>query len=331
MYGAAAAKLLFPTRAIWHPHAPGYNTARNVRLRAHHKLREKIDMFGKDNLETTISSATKSVTISRNGPVVVIGERINPTGRKQLLAALQEGKLDVVRRDAVKQVEAGAAILDVNAGVPGADEAALMLQIVQAVQEVTDAPLCIDSANPAVLEAALSRYEGKALVNSVNGEERSLSSILPLVKAHGAAVIGLAMDDEGIPPTAERRLAVAAKIIERAERLGIPRQDVIIDPLVLTVGADSKAARITLTATRMIAEEFGVNITMGASNVSHGLPDRPILNATFLAMAIACGLSCPITNPLIQEVREAMLAANLLLGQDEWAMNWIMHYRSKNK
>lgn len=284
-----------------------------------------------NNLETTISSATKSLTISRNGPVVMIGERINPTGRKQMLKALQEGRLDVVRRDAVKQVEAGASVLDVNAGVPGTDEVALMLQVMAAVQEVTDTPLSIDSPNPAVLDAALTQYKGKALVNSVNGEEKSLSTILPLVRKHNAAVVGLCMDDDGIPDTAEKRLAVAAKIIQRAEALGISRNDVIIDPLVLTVGASAEAGRVTLTATKLIAQELGVNITMGASNVSHGLPDREVINATFLAMAIACGLSCPITNPLLVQVRETILAANLLLGRDEWAMNWIAYYRGKAK
>lgn len=281
------------------------------------------------NLETAVASATRTVTISRNGPVVMIGERINPTGRKALMAALQKGRMDVVRRDAAAQIEAGAAILDVNAGVPGADESALMLQIIQAVRQVTDAPLCIDSPNPAVLEAALSYYQGKALVNSVNGEERSLERILPLIKKYNAAVIGLCMDDNGIPDTAEKRVQVAGKIIARAESLGISRSDVIIDPLVLTVGSDSKAARITLEATRAIANEFGVNIAMGASNVSHGLPDREIINAAFLAMAITCGLTCPITNPLAPGVRETILASDLLMGSDEWAMNWISYYRSK--
>jgi len=284
-----------------------------------------------NNLETVISSATKRVTISRNGPVVMIGERINPTGRKKLMAALKEGKLDVVRNDAAAQVEAGASILDVNAGVPGADEPALMCQIIQAVREVTDVPLCIDSLNPNTLEAGLNLYEGKALINSVNGEQRSLDSILPLVVKYKAAVIGLTMDDHGIPQTAERRLQVARKIIERAERMGIRRNDVIIDPLVLTVGSDAQAAQATLGAMRLIVEELGVNITMGASNVSHGLPDRPIINATFMAMAIACGLSCPITNPLSLSVREAVLAGNLLLGHDEWAMNWIAYFRSKSR
>jgi 5-methyltetrahydrofolate--homocysteine methyltransferase len=283
-----------------------------------------------NNLETTVSSKTTSVTISREGPLVIIGERINPTGRKKLMAALQNGNLDIVRKDAVAQVEAGAAILDVNAGVPGADETALMLQVMEAVRQVTDVPLCIDSANPAVLETALSQYEGKALVNSVNGEERALEKILPLIAKHNAAVIGLTMDDDGIPQTVEKRLEVAGKIIARAEALGIPRSDVIIDPLVLTVGSDSKAAMTTLTATRAIATEFGVNITMGASNVSHGLPDRRVINATFLAMAMACGLTCPITNPLVTAVRETALAGNLLLGKDEWAMNWITYFRAKD-
>jgi 5-methyltetrahydrofolate--homocysteine methyltransferase len=282
-----------------------------------------------NNLETTISSATQSLTISRDGPVVIIGERINPTGRKKLMAALQEGNLDVVRDDAKAQVEAGAAILDVNAGVPGADEPELMRHIIRAVREVTEVPLCIDSPNPKTLEAGLKAYDGKALVNSVNGEESSLETILPLVKEYNAAVIGLAMDDDGIPQTAEKRLEIAGKIIERAESLGIPRSDVIIDPLVLAVCTEQQAGRTTLTAVRLIVAEFGVNITMGASNVSHGLPDRPPINAAFLSMAIACGLTCPITNPLSKAVREAVLASNLLMGHDEWAMNWMTYYRSR--
>jgi 5-methyltetrahydrofolate--homocysteine methyltransferase len=282
-----------------------------------------------NNLETNLSSATQSLTISRDGPVVIIGERINPTGRKKLMAALQEGNLDVVRDDAKAQVEAGAAILDVNAGVPSADEPELMRQVIRAVREVTEVPLCIDSPNPKTLEAGLKVYEGKALVNSVNGEEKSLETILPLVKEYNAAVIGLAMDDDGIPQTAEKRLEIAGKIIERAETLGIPRSDVIIDPLVLAVCTDQQAGRTTLTAVRLIVAEFGVNITMGASNVSHGLPDRPPINAAFLSMAIACGLTCPITNPLSKAVREAILASNLLMGHDEWAMNWMTYYRSK--
>jgi 5-methyltetrahydrofolate--homocysteine methyltransferase len=282
-----------------------------------------------DNLETIVSSATQTVTISRERPITIIGERLNPTGRKKLMAALQEGDMEAVRRDAIAQVEAGAAILDVNAGVPGVEGPELMLQMIQAVREVTDVPLAIDSPNPQVLDAALSQYEGKALINSVNGEGKSLDSILPLVKKHNAAVIALAMDDDGIPQTAEKRLEVARKIVARAEGLGIPRNDVIVDPLVLAVGADSKASVVTLRATRLIASELGVNIAMGASNVSHGLPDRPALNSVFLAMAVACGLSCPITNPLSVPLRKVILAADLFMGHDEWAMNWISYFRSQ--
>lgn len=282
-----------------------------------------------DNLETIVSSATQTVTISRERPITIIGERLNPTGRKKLMAALQEGDMEAVRRDAIAQVEAGAAILDVNAGVPGVEGPELMLQMIRAVREVTDVPLAIDSPNPQVLDAALSQYEGKALINSVNGEGKSLDSILPLVKKHNAAVIALAMDDDGIPQTAEKRLEVARKIVARAEGLGIPRNDVIVDPLVLAVGADSKASVVTLRATRLIASELGVNIAMGASNVSHGLPDRPALNSVFLAMAVACGLSCPITNPLSVPLRKVILAADLFMGHDEWAMNWISYFRSQ--
>jgi 5-methyltetrahydrofolate--homocysteine methyltransferase len=282
-----------------------------------------------NNLETIVSSKTRTVTISRDGPVVIIGERINPTGRKKLMAALQAGNMDVVRHDAVAQVKAGAAILDVNAGLPGADETALMLQTIAAVREVTDVPLCIDSPNPQVLEAALSQYEGKALVNSVNGEKRALETILPLIKEHNAAVIGLAMDDDGIPQTAQKRLEVAGKIIERAQALGIPRSDVIIDPLVLAVCTNAQAASETLQAMRLIVQEYGVNMTMGASNISHGLPSRSTINAAFMAMSIAAGLTCPITNPLSIDVREAILASDLILGHDEWAMNWIACFRNK--
>jgi 5-methyltetrahydrofolate--homocysteine methyltransferase len=251
--------------------------------------------------------------------VTVIGERINPSGRKRLMASLRAGDMDVVRRDAIAQVEAGAALLDVNAGVPSLDQAALMRQIVQAVREVTDAPLCFDSHSPRVLKAALSQYQGKALLNSVSGKERSLAAVLPLVKEHQAAVIGLAMDDTGLPRTAEQRLRAAAKIVERAESLGIPRSDVIIDPLVLAASSDSHAARETFRSIRLIADELGVNLTLGASNLSHGLPHRAAINAAFVAMAIAYGVTCPIANPLSKPVREAILASNLILGKGGWA------------
>lgn len=283
------------------------------------------------SLKTVVSSKSQTVEISRELPTVIIGERINPTGRKKVLAALQEGNFDIIREDAVKQVEAGADILDVNAGVPGADEAALLTKMLQMVMDVTDVPLCIDTADPEALAAALSIYEGKALVNSVNGEERSLNSVLPLVQEHGAAVIGLCMDDDGIPETAEARLAVAGKIIERAAKLGIEPQDVIIDPLALTMGADSSAGRVALDTIEMVVEEFGVNVTMGASNISFGMPDRKYINSTFIAMAIHAGLTCPITNPLVTEIKTAVLAADLTMGRDDYGMNWIKAYREREK
>ena len=202
------------------------------------------------NLKTILSSKTKTVEISRDKPTVIIGERINPTGRKKVQAALEAGNFDIIRQDAADQVAAGADILDVNAGVPGADEPALMKQVMRVVMEVTDVPLSIDSNNTDALRAGLELYEGKALVNSVNGEERSLQAVLGPVKDHGAAVIGLCMDDDGIPETPEARLAVAARIIERAGKLGIPIEDVIIDPLTLTMGADSQAGKVTLETIR---------------------------------------------------------------------------------
>lgn len=283
------------------------------------------------NLTTTLSSKSNSVEINRDNPTVIIGERINPTGRKKVLAALQDGNFDIVRDDATAQVAAGAAVLDVNAGVPGADEPALLKKVMSAVLEVTDVPLSIDTANPVALEGALSLYEGKALINSVNGEEESLQAVLPLAKEHGAAVIGLCMDDDGIPETADKRLAVAAKIIERAGKLGIETKDVVIDPLALTMGADSNAGRITLETIRLVVQEFGVNITMGASNISFGMPDRKYINSAFIAIAVAAGLTCPITNPLVPEVNTAVLAADLSMGRDDYGMRWITAYRQRQK
>jgi 5-methyltetrahydrofolate--homocysteine methyltransferase len=284
-----------------------------------------------ENLTTTISSKTQTIDISRNLPTVIIGERINPTGRKKLQSALEQKNFDIVRQDAVDQVAAGAAVLDVNAGIPDGDEPVLLKEAVLTVMDVTDVPLCIDTADPEALSAALSIYEGKALVNSVNGEERSLDEMLPLVKDYGAAVIGLCMDDAGIPDTPDKRLAVAAKIIERAGKLGIGPEDIVIDPLVLTMGADHNAGRGTLETTERIVKEFGVNITMGASNVSFGLPDRMYINAAFIAMAIHAGLTCPITNPLVAELTTAVLAADMALGRDEWGTRWIEAFRSREK
>jgi len=281
------------------------------------------------NLTTVISSAAQTVAIHRDNPTVIIGERINPTGRKLVMAALKEGNFDLVRKDAISQVAAGATVLDVNAGVPGADEPVLLQELMGAVMEVTDVPLCIDTADPKALAAALTVYEGKPLVNSVNGEERSLTEVLPLVKEYGAAVIGLCMDDDGIPETVEDRLRVAGKIIEKAAQLGIPVEDIVIDPLALTMGADYTAGKMALETIETVVAEFGVNITMGASNISFGMPDRKYINATFIAMAIHAGLTCPITNPLSFEVGVAVKAANLVMGRDDFGMDWIKAYRAR--
>jgi 5-methyltetrahydrofolate--homocysteine methyltransferase len=284
-----------------------------------------------ENQTTVVSSAKQTVEISRDLPTVIIGERINPTGRKQVLNALKEGNFDIVRKDALDQVAAGATVLDVNAGVPGADEPVLLKQVMRTVMEVTDVPLCIDTADKQALAAALEAYDGKALINSVNGEEAALSAVLPLVKEHQAAVIGLCMDDDGIPETPQQRLKVAAKIIDRAAQLGIGPEDIAIDPLALTMGSDSNAGRIALETIELVVAEFGVNITMGASNISFGMPDRRYINSTFIAMAIYAGMTCPITNPLVSEVATAILAADLSLGRDDYGMRWIGAYRKRQK
>jgi 5-methyltetrahydrofolate--homocysteine methyltransferase len=284
-----------------------------------------------ENLTTLLKSKTKTIKINRDLPTAIIGERINPTGRKAVLDALQTGNFDIVRKDAIDQVAAGAAALDINAGVPGADEPLLIQQIIRNVVEVVDVPLCIDTANPLALAAALFIYQGKALINSVNGEARSLERILPLAKEHGAAVIGLCMDDNGIPKTAEARLAVAARIIECATKMGILLEDIVIDPLAMAMSADSSAGRIALDTIELVVKEFGVNISMGASNISFGMPDRKYINATYIAMAIHAGLTCPITNPLLTEVNSAVLAANLSMGRDDYGMSWIKAYRKREK
>ncbi len=282
-------------------------------------------------LTTTVGSASKQVSISRQLPTAIIGERINPTGRKRLQEELKAGIFDTVKADALAQIEAGASILDVNAGVPGADEPALLVQMVEVLNELTDAPLCIDTANVRALEAALKVYSGKALVNSVNGEEERLETVLPLIKQYDAAVIGLSMDDDGIPKTMEKRIEITEKIIDRAAKFGIGLDDIVIDPLAMSIGADDQAGKMALDAVETIVNRFGVNITMGCSNISFGIPDRELMNGAFLAMAIRCGLTCPITNPLFEEVVTSILAADLAMGRDEFAGNWIDGYRKRQK
>ncbi len=282
-------------------------------------------------ITTTVGSAAQNVFISRQLPTAIIGERINPTGRKKLQQELKAGNFDTVKADALAQIEAGAAILDVNAGVPQVDEPALLVHMVEVLTELSDVPLCIDTANVKALEAALGVYSGKALVNSVNGEEEKLETILPLIKQYDAAVIGLTMDDEGIPKTVEKRIEIAGKIIDRAAKFGIGLEDIVIDPLAMSMGADDQAGKMALDAVEAIFNAFGVNITMGCSNVSFGIPDRELINGAFLAMAIRCGLTCPITNPLLAEVVTSILAADLSMGRDEFATNWIGAYRKRQK
>lgn len=280
-------------------------------------------------MQTVLRGVSKEAHIDTNGPFAIIGEKINPTGRKKLRAALQEGDFEYVRVLAKQQIEAGADVLDVNVGVPGMDEVDLLPKVVQLIAAETDIPLCLDSANSDALAAALAVAPGKPLVNSVNGEASSLDAVLPVVKEFGAAVIGLTMDDDGIPTDPEVRVSIAGKIIERAAKLGIPLEDIVIDPLVLTVGADSNAGLITLQAVEMISREFGVNINLGASNVSFGLPDRHVLNQAFLAMGISAGASCAITDPI--KLTSTIRAVDLLRGRDDYSGRYIMHFRSQQQ
>ncbi len=285
-------------------------------------------------MDTILKSAKKTVVISPEKPTVLIGERINPTGKKRLAAALIEGDLDIVRKEAEAQVEAGADVLDVNVGAAGVEEEDLLPKAVRMVMETVDVPVCIDSANTDALRAALAVHkeiapEGKPLINSVNGEEERLEAVLPLVAEYNTAVIGLTMDDDGIPSTSEERVAIAHKIVERAEALGSPPEDIVVDCLALTVGADSQAAVVSLGAIRGVREELGLNMTLGASNVSFGLPEREVINWAFLAMAIQNGVNSPIVDAA--KVRPAILAADLLLGRDDYAMRYIQSYKKRQK
>lgn len=276
-------------------------------------------------METKVSSASLEVLIGDNRPTVIIGERINPSGKKILSEALKEENFDIIRQEAIAQVDAGADILDVNVVTPGVNEVVMLPRVVKTVMDAVNVPLCIDINNPAALREVLKIYPGKPIVNSVSGEERSLNEVLPLVKEYGTAVIGLTLDDEGVPKEADRRVAIAHKIIERAESLGIPREDVIIDGLALTIGSDSNAGMVTLETIRKVRDKLGVNQTLGASNISFGLPKRSILNQTFLAIAIAAGLTCPTVD--VAKVRSAILATDLALGRDRYARRYIQDYR----
>jgi 5-methyltetrahydrofolate--homocysteine methyltransferase len=283
-------------------------------------------------METVLQSTGKKVVITESRPTVMIGERINPTGKKKLSAALVEGDLSIVEREALAQVEAGADVLDVNVGAAGVNEVELLPKAVRLVMNTVDVPICIDTADPEAMEAALVVHkelapDGKVLINSVNGEEDRLEKVLPLVAKYGAAVIGLCMDDDGIPDEPEGRLAVARKVIGRAADLGIPRENILIDSLALTMGADSKAGWTTLESMRLIKAEFGVNLTLGASNISFGLPERETINGAFIAMAILRGLNSPIVD--VKKMRAYILAADLAMGRDEYAMRYIKAFRQR--
>ena len=280
-------------------------------------------------MHTLLKSNTKEVTIGADKLFVIIGEKLNPTGIKKLGQALVEQNFDYVKYLAQRQVAWGAEVLDINVGHPQIDEAAIMPKVVEAVRSVVDVPLCIDSNEPKILEAGLKMAPGKPLVNSVNGEEKQLATVLPIVKDRAAAVIGLTIGEEGIPPTAEGRLAAAGTIIERAAKMGIPIEDIIIDPLVMTVGHNSNAALVTLKTIELVRKEYGVNISLGASNVSFGLPDRHSVNSAFLALAIQTGVTTAITDAI--KLGSSIKAIDLLLGKDANSMRYLRYFRATEK
>lgn len=280
-------------------------------------------------METRISGAEKQVVIGDKRPTVLIGERINPTGKKKMSAALKAGDLEIIGNEARAQAEAGADIIDVNINAIGVDEVTMLPRAVQAVMATVDIPLCLDSPNPEALEAALKVYHGKPLINSVTGEEHSLDKILPLVKKYGTAVIGLTQDDNGVPAGSEQRAAIARKIVERAEAMGIPREDIVIDCLALAVGADPTSGMVAIETAHLIRAELGVNLTLGVSNISFGLPDRNLISNAFVAIAIAAGITCLIVD--VAKVRPFVLAADVILGTDNYAMRYIKAYRDTIK
>ena len=277
--------------------------------------------------ETSISSKSREVVIGSERPFAVIGERINPTGRKLLAEEMKSGDYSRVEADAIAQVAAGAHILDVNAGIPLADEPAVLADCVRLVQSVSDVPLCIDSSVVAALEAGLDAYEGKALLNSVTGEEERLESVLPLVKKYGCAVIAISNDDSGISHDIDVRFEVAKKIVERAQDHGIPANDVVVDPLVMPIGAVNTAGRQVMELVRRLHTELKVNTTCGASNLSFGLPNRNGLNTAFIAMAIASGMTSAITNPMRADIMQSIRAANAVMGKDPDCADRIANYR----
>jgi len=282
-------------------------------------------------METTLTFKDKKTTISPSHRFVIIGERINPTRRRKLAESMANGDFSLVQDEARRQAEAGAQVLDVNAGIPGVDEPSLLRGAVEAVMEAVSLPLCLDTANPEALRAALEIYPGKALINSTTAEVSMMERVFPLAKKFGAAVIGVITDETGIPATPEDRLAVARKLVQCAGDYGIPPEDIIIDCLALTVGADHLAGRITLDSMQLVQQELGVNLSLGASNVSFGLPDRKLINMAYLALAIGRGLTIAITDPTVSEIQTTLLACDLLMGRDEYSMRWIQSFRKRSQ
>ena len=278
-------------------------------------------------MDTKVSGPTKEVIISYDRATVIIGERINPTGKKKLAEALKAGDLSIVKKEALEQVAAGASILDCNVNAPGVDDVKLLPEALKVIMDTVDVPVCIDSPNIEALEAGLKVWKGKALVNSVSGEKHRLERVLPLIKHYGAAVIGLAQDDDGIPKTVEKRVAVAHKIVEAAAKMGIPAEDIIIDVMVYSIGAEPKSGKDVLAALRQIRAELGLNMTMGLSNISFGMPDRMILNSAWVAMVIDAGGTALIADAA--KVLPAVLSADLVLGRDRFGRRYLEAFRKR--
>lgn len=279
-------------------------------------------------MHTVLSSPGQSVTIGHDQPFCIIGERINPTGRKKFQLQLREGNLSAIEKDVADQIAGGANVLDVNMGVPLTDEPALLSKAITLIQSITDVPICIDSSIIEALQAGLETYQGKALVNSVTGEDDRMDLVLPLIKKHGAAIIALPNDETGIPATAAERMVITEKIVRAVEKHGIPLEDLVIDPLAMTVGADPEAVKITLETIYLIREKWGLNMTLGASNISFGLPYRHALNAAFLPTAMSHGLTSAVMDSRTPLIVESVRAADLLLGLDPWGSNWITRFRA---
>ena len=278
-------------------------------------------------MHTILTSPGKTVTIGHDQPFCIIGERINPTGRKKFQEQLRAGDLSQIAIDVEAQTLGGADVLDVNMGVPLTDEPALLASAITMIQKMSDLPICIDSSVIEALQAGLEAYQGKALVNSVTGEDDRMELVLPLIKRHGAAIIALPNDETGIPATAAERMVITEKIVRTVEKYGIPLEDLVIDPLAMTVGADPEAVKITLETIYLIREKWGLNMTLGASNVSFGLPYRHAVNAAFLPAAMSHGLTSAVMDARTPMIVEAVRAADLLLGLDPWGGNWITRFR----